>query len=244
MARKRVKDLQVVLKMSKGNELMTSGVNDIHSGEEEWERLTSRLMRDDPKYDLMVPVARDIAPSHIVVGHADGMFSNMLSGAKDFGQKLGKHVIMQAIQLAYSKYSAPDQHPPKEWVRNIPGEHPTHFPYLNYMGPGTDARRRVTMGIPPINRSDAGAMAHDLDYTNIGDDLRSRKIDERTAEHLVRVSDEKLMQIFKNVIANPKPSEGELGSQSAKAGRFFMSAKMEAEDRGVASRLAFISSGI
>jgi hypothetical protein len=52
----------------------------------------------------------------------------------------------------------------KAWKVDTRGEF--HYPGTNYLGPGTNIRDRIILGIAPTTNVDRAALQHDIDYTN------------------------------------------------------------------------------
>ena len=96
-------------------------------------------------------------------------------------EKLHKH--RKQIQGGYSV---------RDWVPPRAGE--LHLPLGNYIGPGTDIRRRIREGVKPTTNTDAAARVHDIEYHNIGARLATGRISRAVAAKQVKASDNKLMK--------------------------------------------------
>lgn len=72
-----------------------------------------------------------------------------------------------------------------------------HYPYHNFLGPGTMLRLRLMRGDEPVDFPDACALEHDKEYQEIHDGIVAGKYSEADVKRLVRESDKKLMDCLK-----------------------------------------------
>lgn len=126
-----------------------------------------------------------------------------------------------------------------DFVPSLPGESNTHLPGYNFVGPGSDAERRLKLGIKPVNNTDSAAMEHDLEYGAIQRQYKSGKITREQADKLTRLSDEKLKRNFALARKNAPIGEKVLNNLAHTA----ISAKNLGENLGVISPGKFVGYG-
>lgn len=76
---------------------------------------------------------------------------------------ISKNVTMEELDELLNQYTYNEKS--KEW----------HLPFHNFIGPGTHILTRLKNGVKPINKADAAALIHDVEYLN-------PYIDERDAD--------------------------------------------------------------
>lgn len=107
-----------------------------------------------------------------------------------------------------------------------------HFICSNYMGPGTDAERRVKQGIKGINSADRAAMTHDLDYNKIGKLSKAGKINKQQIARMTRDADHRMIRTMKKDRLAGK-NKTLLDKVSTFVGGTAMRAKMAGENLGL-----------
>jgi hypothetical protein len=80
-------------------------------------------------------------------------------------------------------------------IPNFRGVEPDelHVPFANWEGPGTKVEKRLARGDLGTTASDTAARQHDIDYMNIGKQIKSKKMTEDQARDAIRESDYKLL---------------------------------------------------
>lgn len=95
-----------------------------------------------------------------------------------------------------------------------------------FSGPGTKVKKRIDLGIEPINKTDAVAKIHDIAYLSIGNSKRTTL----QKEALVRKADIAMIN-----------SLSKIPSINAGLPRAAIQAKIKAEDLGLLSKSRFIN---
>lgn len=139
-----------------------------------------------------------------------------------------------AEDVAVSNYVAPrlnddpmNDKPQREW----------HEPGANFCGPGTDIRRRLAEGVKPTTQVDRQCVKHDIDYWNIQQLLKSKKISRDDAKKRVRATDDRLIGVSRY---NAKYPENPLDKIHANITLAGIRAKEIAEDAGILSPTRFV----
>ena len=95
-----------------------------------------------------------------------------------------------------------------------------------FCGPGTHVKKRIGLGILPLNAVDTVCRRHDLDYQRITDSDKNKKYKGKQ----VRVADKRMVKSLKN-------KKG----FNATFARTTIKAKMKVEDLGLLSRTKFVN---
>ena len=114
-----------------------------------------------------------------------------------------------------------------------------HLPGANYAGPGTQVRKRVSMGIEGTTNSDKAAKVHDVQYTDLRDKVRNNEISKEDAEKEARASDNLLLYAVRKNLISLDPLEV-FHSNAINAG---ISSKKMLEDVGLLNKLKYLKIG-
>jgi hypothetical protein len=131
-----------------------------------------------------------------------GNINDVIEGAKKFGQM--------------------ENNGKRRWV----------MPGFNFLGPNNPVEEQIAQGIKPTNDTDAAALNHDLDYSDIWAKHKAGKLDKNEFNKQVRDSDTRFINHLDN--------NGEDNLWGNRIGRHLIKAKNIAEDLGIIDHNYFL----